>query len=235
MNKDIETMIELQRCWDNVLRAVNEIEKAKNSIGKLHKELDEKKKSYTDLESEIKNTKMEIKQKEVDLAEKDEKAKKLESRRNNLKTEKELAALKKELENLNSERGTLEEKLIELFDNLEEKQSALKINEGELAGLSKQAGEQIKNLEDRIGNFTASHDENKNSFDALIGNLPPAVSSRFIRYAQSGNGKGISLIDRQDICGGCNFKIPAHLAQEASKNDKIVNCTNCGRFIYRAV
>lgn len=235
MNKEIEIMIDLQRYWDNVLRAATEIEKAEVSIRKWSGKLDDMKKNFAAMENEIKNIKMEIKQNEIDLAEKDEKAKKLESRRNNLKTEKEVAALKKELENLNSGRGTLEEKLIDLFDNLEQKQTEHKKIESELSGLTKDALEQINNLEERAANFKNSHNENKTKFDGLIGQLPQAVSSRFVRHTQSGNGKGIAAIDRLDICGGCNFKIPAHLAQEASKNEKIVNCTNCGRFIYRDV
>jgi len=228
-------MIELQRYRDNIIRAENEIEKAETSIRKWNRELEDKKNTFTGLEIEIKNTKMEIKQNEIDLAEKDEKAKSLEGRRNFLKTEKESAALGRDLENLNSERGSLEEKLIELFDNLEKKQSDLKIIDADLSALSKQAGEQIKSLDERISNFTESHNVNKNKFDGLIGQLPPVISSRFLKHAQSGNGKGIAAVDRQDICGGCNFQIPAHLAQEALKNEKIINCTNCGRFIYRDV
>ncbi|MCU0821810.1 MAG: C4-type zinc ribbon domain-containing protein [Spirochaetes bacterium] len=235
MNKDIETMIELQRYWDGVLRALGEIEKAESSIKRYNKELEDTKRIFAGLEFDIKNIKMEIKQKEIDLAEKDDKGKKLENRRFSVKTEKELAAIDRELETINSERGSLEEKLIELFDRLEKKQSDRAAAENGLSEVSKRAGEQIKNLEERINNFRNSHAENKTGFDGLIGSLPPAVSSKFLRHTQSGNGKGIVSLQGQEICSGCNFKIPSHLAQEASKNEKLVNCTNCGRFIYRDI
>ena len=43
MNKDIETMIELQRFWDNILRAENNIKKNNESVTYWEKELQTRK------------------------------------------------------------------------------------------------------------------------------------------------------------------------------------------------
>lgn len=235
MNKDIEIMIELQRYWDNILRAGSEIEKSENAIKKWKGDVEAKIKQAADRKGEIKGTRAEISRNEVDLGEKDEKRKQIEERRHILKTEKEVAAIDKEFNKIKSDSGAIEERLVELYDNLEAMESDLEKKEKELTELISESESEIKNLEERIASFSVSRDENQRSFDGLIGELGPAVKARYIKHIKSGNGKGIVPIEGEDICGGCNFKIPSHLSQDVSKNDKLVNCTNCGRFIYRDV
>jgi predicted nucleic acid-binding Zn-ribbon protein len=66
----------------------------------------------------------------------------------------------------------------------------------------------------------------------VLNQLPSMYKSKFVKMISSRDGKGVARVEGE-ICGSCNFKIPSFLAIEASKDDKVVNCTNCGKYIYK--
>jgi predicted nucleic acid-binding Zn-ribbon protein len=74
--------------------------------------------------------------------------------------------------------------------------------------------------------------ENSTSFEEKIPGLSPTVRARFQKAIQTGNGKAIARVEGE-ICEACHVKIPFHVVMDAAKSDKIVNCSHCGRFIYR--
>jgi predicted nucleic acid-binding Zn-ribbon protein len=232
MNKDITLMIELQRYWDNVLRCRGDIEKSEKSILHWKDQLKAKSDEILALEGNIKNIKVSINEKETELSEKDEQIKKLEKRKDVIKNEKEVTALEHEFIKIKTDKDNLENELINLFDYLKQKEDELKVFKIESAESEKQSLLDIKELEDRINRFQVSISENQNKFDSNIDQLSAAVKTRFSKLIKSQNGKGIAIITGEN-CGVCNFQIPFNLIQDALKESNIVNCSNCGKFLYK--
>jgi len=232
MNKDITIMIDLQRFWDNVVHGREEIEKSTKAIHYWLDRVRDFEHKSSSLSTEIMKLRNSIKQNEIDLGEKDAKAKKLDERKLMVTSEKELGALDHEILALNGERGNLEDELLRLFDVLEAKNEEMSVLSGELKEASIQSEKDIAMLKDRIERFTGIIEENKRLFEERISELSPSVQSRFQKLIASNNGKGVARVTG-DTCGACNFQIPAHLASDASRDDKILICTNCGRFIYK--
>ena len=233
MNKDISIMIELQRYWDNVLRGKSDIEKSEKSIQYWKDQIKAKSNEIAALENNIKNVKVTINEKENDLSERDEQIKKLEKRKDIIKNEKEMSALDHELTKFSTDKDILENELIALFDILEQKEEELIKLQTESAELEKQSLQDIKELEERINRFRDSVTENQNKFDSGTEQLSPQVKSKFLKLTKSQNGKAIAIISGEN-CGVCNCQLPYNLIQDALKDSVIVNCTNCGRFIYMA-
>ena len=71
---------------------------------------------------------------------------------------------------------------------------------------------------------------NQQEFDLKINELDKSLKPKFMKLINS-KGTAISEIN-DEICSGCNFKIPSSLAVDAAKDDKVSACSNCGRFIY---
>jgi uncharacterized protein len=232
MNKDISIMVELQRYWDNVLRGKSDIEKSEKSILYWKDQLKEKSNEISLLENNIRNIKVFINEKETELSEKDEQIKKLEKRKEIIKNEKEVTALEHEFTKIKSDKDNLENELINSFDSLSQKENDLKVIRVGIADIEKQSLLDIKELEDRINRFRESVKENQNKFDDNADQLSPAVMAKFLKLIKSQNGKAISLINGE-ICGVCNFQVPFNLIQDILKDSNIVNCTNCGRFLYK--
>lgn len=232
MNSDISIMIDLQALWDRVLHAREDAERVKKSIRHWEETVAEGERAVASLEGRVRDLKASIKQKELELAEMDEKAKRLGDRKKLIKTEREAAAVESELASVNEARGVVEEEAIRLMDELESAGGLLESASGELRESSRRAESDIAMLRRRLEEFEEEIRQNTENFNTRLPGLSATVRSRFQRLISSGNGRAIARLSGE-ICGSCNTAIPMHVAAEASKSDRIVCCTNCGRFIYR--
>lgn len=232
MNNDIKIMIDLQIFRDRVLAAKAGIEKARESERALEKELAENSARLASLGESVKELKNAIKNNELSLKEKEERIAKLEDRKKIIHTEKELKALEKEIDVLRFEIGDIEEKGLSVIDDLDIKQKQYADLEESVSRLRSCMQETKVRHAGEIAGFEETIKTNEGEFNSLIGSLAVQHRSRFLKLAQSRDGKGIARVDGE-ICGFCNRKIPASLAIDAGKDDKIVTCSNCGKFIYR--
>jgi predicted nucleic acid-binding Zn-ribbon protein len=232
MNNDIKTMIELQEYWDKITASRAAIDKVNGRLGILEKDLNEVKKKHDSMAKANKELKTMLKQHELDLAEMESRIAKLEERKRIIHTEKELHALEKEIDVIKFDIGNLEDKALSLIDDLDEKEKEYRALEQTLEEKAR-ANDAEK---PKTAIETARHEDiikvNMDKFNLLIEALTATYRSKFLKMINSRDNKGIARVEGE-ICGFCNYKIPAFLAIEASKDDKVVNCTNCHKFIYR--
>ena len=162
----------------------------------------------------------------------DSRIKKLDERKKIVHNEKELHAVEKEIDVIKFDIGTLEEKIIVLMD--------------ELDGKNKTASELAQDLQERESIFDG--DRNKmtqeitrhreiirsyeEKFKVVLESLSPMYRSKFVKMLNSKEGRAIAQI-YGEVCGSCNFQIPSFLAVDAADHNRITNCTNCGRYIYK--
>ncbi len=231
MNTNISVMIDLQKIWDEMSAFQSEAGRHENSIAHWRESA---KKSAGDVEAlrgEIKKLSAKIKERELELADSEAQIKKLDERRGLLKTEKELAALGNELALQQEKKGSAEEDLINAMDRLESLENELVAKNAENESVQAQAKDDIDMLE---GKVTACREKAAGllaRFDGRLEDLQADFRSKFKKIISAKEGKAISLLDN-NTCGVCHTSIPVQMAIEASRNEKIMNCTNCGRFLY---
>ncbi len=232
MNSNVKIMVELQQYWDKVLHSRTVIDKIQASLKAFEKDLAAARSSFDSLSKKTKELKNAIKLDELALSEMSARIKKLEDRKKIIQTEKELQALEKEIDVIKFETGNLEEKTLAMIDDLE-------LKEKELSRLQAEIDEKADNFEKekaKTSSDIATHEgiikENNDRFDALTDQLSTLYKAKFLKMINAREGKGIARVEGE-ICGFCNFKIPSFLAIDASKDDKVVNCTNCGKYIYK--
>jgi predicted nucleic acid-binding Zn-ribbon protein len=234
MNKDIATMLELQEYWDIILDSKDQVSRKEKSIKYWKDELAELQKNEEKLNNAIKENKNSIKTLELELSESEEKIKKLNERKTNIHNERELQAVTNELNLLNENRDTIEEKLIQLMDEQAENEKFLTDLTAELQEKNKQVDADTLKLQNEIRELEAVISHNDEKFNNKSGELSASVKSKFLKLIKSKEGKAIAEINGE-ICGFCNFTIPAFLAVEAGKEDAVSVCTNCGRYIFKRV
>lgn len=232
MNRQVNAMIKLQKLWGIILQGKSNIEKSNQAIADGKAGNEERKELIVSIERDILNKKSTIKQKEIDLAGLDEQCSKLEDRKMVVKTEKELKAIGNELQKAMIEKGEVEDELINLFDELEAVESKLERSKEELLKDEEDLKNTIKEHTGRISRIEETIQKNQASFDEVFPELEPGVSARFKKLIESGNRIAIASVE-DDICGNCRFIIPGFLALDSTKDDKIVTCTQCGRYIYK--
>jgi uncharacterized protein len=232
MNKDISVMIELQRLWDGISRCHNDIEKDRKSILYWETQLNEKIKEFNIFEEATRHIKSSAKQKEVELSSMDEQLKRLDKRRDILTNEKEMKALDHEVAKIKEDKDNIENALIESFDIIEKRDSEIIEHKNVIADMNAQTSSDIKELNERIERFIHSAEENQKKFDILAEDMSPSVKSRFLKLIKSQNGTAIAPLQGNN-CGSCKTEITFSLVQDAAKENSVVICSNCGRFIYK--
>lgn len=233
MIEDIRLMIELQEIWDIVLKSRSDYERGGKRIMDLEADIKNSEKEIQSHQNNIKELKSRIKQQEIELSERDEQIKKLEAKRNILKTGREVEALENELKKASSEKSSLEDLLLTLFDELEQKEKDLEKEIREAGESKKTAHEDIIKLGEKNSLLKNAAEENEKIFNDKAENLSPDVRMKFLKLVKSSTGRAIAPVEGE-ICTSCNFRIPAHLVAELLKSSRVVNCTNCGRYIYHA-
>jgi len=231
MNKDIKIMIELQRFWDVILSQKAEIERAQKNIVYWQTEDLEKQTKTKQAEDYNKALALKIKENETTLAALDLKINKIEEKRLSLKSEKELTSLENELQTVKDEKSALEDKLIEYIDKQEDVENKTKKWQKVAFESTEQVQKDIHSIKDKIKSHEDEIAHYEKKFDELFESLSTVYKSRFKKLLSSKEGRGIARLEGI-TCGSCRFSIPEHLALEASDGKSIINCSNCGRFIY---
>ncbi|OHD63215.1 MAG: hypothetical protein A2176_11640 [Spirochaetes bacterium RBG_13_51_14] len=232
MNSDIKIMLELQEYWDNIRSSKSAIEKALESTRAAEKEIAEHTRKLNSIGNSVMELKNSVKRQELDLADMGNRIKKLEDRKMMIKTEKELHAREKEIDVIRFDIGSLEEKTLTMIDELdgvEKKYSQLEQD-------VRQKEIRLNDARLKFAQETSRHEEivarNEEKFNSLIGRLSAGYKSKFLKFLNSRDGTAIARVE-DEICGFCNRKIPPYLAIEASKDDRVATCSNCGKYIYK--
>ncbi len=232
MHKDIKIMIELQRYWQNIVSSKKAVDKNNSILAKKVEELDKKQKSLDSLITIIKEQKNKNKQFDLELIEKDEKLKKLRERKLNLTAEKEIKAIDKEITTLEIEVDDIENTSLSMIEELEQSET----EHDNLTDEIKTKDTQLKEDKSYINDKNIKENEiiasNTEKFDSLFESLSPQVKNKFKKLLQSKGDKAVGIVDGE-VCSSCNFQIPSALVSEAANSSKLVNCSNCGRYIYK--
>ncbi len=225
-------MIELQRYWQNILNERKKIDSYNKSLEFWKVELLKKEKESAALQKEVQNLKNELKKNELELASFNEKIKKLDQKKKLIHTEKELTAVDHEITTVKEEQSKLEDITIDLMDEHDEKEKQLEVLSGKLPETRKKIENDTAAILKNIKEAELVISQNKEKFDDLIQGLTATLQGKFAKLLNSKSGIGVAEV-MNDVCTGCNFKIPASLALDAARDEKISNCTNCGRYIYK--
>ncbi|MBN1501482.1 MAG: hypothetical protein JW982_15085 [Spirochaetes bacterium] len=232
MIDEIRHMIELQKYWDNVVRAEKEIESAENEIKKSEKEIEIKKSGFNELKTRIKNLKSAVNRNEVLLLELAGKENDLAEKSNSAQNEKQMNAFNSEIETIRKNKNTIEEETFTQMSDLENLNS-------ESADLESKMPQEIADIEkhvlmmtERIERFKEIAEKNRKAVDDNSDLLSGQVKSKFLKLLNSSNRKAIVVIEK-NACGGCRNVLPVNDVNDLGDNKKLISCQNCGKFLYR--
>ncbi|MGC8814368.1 zinc ribbon domain-containing protein [Dictyoglomus sp.] len=147
-----------------------------------------------------------------------------------LKNPKEVMHMEKEIENLKSLISKIEDEILNLMIELEEKTKTEKelekaFNESKITfdNKVKEYEEKIKNVENEIELLHIEIEDKRKE-------IPTDDLEEFDKLSKQKNYKPIARVNR-DVCEGCKIAIPKVVLERVKRNE-IVNCPNCGRILW---
>jgi len=148
-----------------------------------------------------------------------------------VKNPKELASLQQEVEMFKARRDRLEEKALDVIDQVEQfEASVAKIN-SELETLTAEWQRQQKQLAEEMVRLRAALADLKEKWQLLSEQVEPQTVE-FYQELRKGKGTAVARVE-QGICRGCRISLPTTDLQRV-RGTNLVQCSSCGRILFLA-
>jgi uncharacterized protein len=147
------------------------------------------------------------------------------------KKNEEYRALAHEIENCRAAIVKLDDKQIELMEQIESAQKeSLRI-----AANSQQALKETESQKTTIANkeqrLRAELQELKANYDRLESAVDESVRDKYTRLRkQKGSNTVVGI--SHSVCGGCHMRLPIQVVLQTQAQQELVQCPNCGRILY---
>jgi predicted nucleic acid-binding Zn-ribbon protein len=220
--QELDTQIDLLR--EKRERLPHAIEEAKSPIDKAKAEYEKAKTIYESLSHQRRD-------KERDLTTREEKLTKLQTRTTEIKTNKEYQAHLTEIEAAKQEKGNLEEALLVLMDQTDQAKKEMDLKQKVVAQEESRFQQECQRMEAEMGEA----EETLKQLEQESKSVTAKIEGRLLREYQQlrATRKGLAVVSvKEGACLGCCLALPPQLFADVRKNEKILTCSQCHRFLY---
>jgi predicted nucleic acid-binding Zn-ribbon protein len=148
-----------------------------------------------------------------------------------IKNPKELSNLQHEVEVLKAKRNQMEEKALEIMEQVELGETSVAGTSRELEKVKAEWQRQQQALADSIERIKAALADLKGKRQLLLGELSPQVVELY-QGLRKERGTAVARVE-QGICRGCRISLPITELQQA-RSGNLVKCSSCGRILFLA-
>jgi uncharacterized protein len=148
-----------------------------------------------------------------------------------VKTNKEYQLILKEIEEIRKKNSGIEDRMIELLDQLEAQEGAVKQKEIQLAGFVQSCIEKKTAIADRVQQQVQAVERLNDKKEQIKASADPKTISILDDVKTKVRGLAVVPVE-QAVCMGCHMNIPAQLYNELLRYDELRFCPHCNRIIY---
>jgi predicted nucleic acid-binding Zn-ribbon protein len=148
-----------------------------------------------------------------------------------IKNPKELTNLQHEVEALKAKRDQIEEKTLEIMDQVGQSEISVARISNELETLKAEWQRQQKQLSDEMERLKVVLSNLKQKWQLLSEEIEPQAVE-FYQELRKEKGTAVVKVE-QGICRGCRISLPTTDLQRA-RGGNVVQCSSCGRILFLA-
>ena len=231
MHLQIKKLLEVQEKDLEILSLEDEKERLPLSLEKARKRLAAAEKALEEAGAGIKELKLRHKEMELESDTIRAAIEKYERQVPTIKSNAEYRALQKEIEDKKIENSRVEDRILEIMEQAEEKEKAGAECEREVTAAREWLQEEEKRISAesrRIGERIAKLAAER---DSLLEGIDETLLAKYRRILQKKRGRAVvPLVDY--ACGGCHMRLPPNVMVNVKKWDHLVICENCSRILY---
>lgn len=231
MNEQLRSLIRLQEIHTqldqlqiNTNRLPEAIDQAEKSVLQSRKENEKAQGRY---ESMIRDRK----QKEIDLAEQEERQVKLQRRVTEVKTNKEYQALQEETAISNKTKGDLEEAILILMDQVDQVHQEAERRQKAAAEAERHFESEKLRVEKELAENQIKIRQVEQETNEVEERLEKGILEDYRKLRVLRNGLGVVPV-KEGTCLGCSLALPPQVFADVKKNESILSCSYCRRFLY---
>jgi uncharacterized protein len=175
--------------------------------------------------------KLHRRKRERDLDVEVERVKKTQSRLLEVKTNKEYQALLKEIDLAREANSGLEEEILLLMEDMDQRGRELKVIEQDLRRAESELSARQESIRVQLESLETEGQRVQTEREATAARVEPSWMTTYERVAKGHQGLAVVRVDG-GTCHGCFVSIPPQLYNEILKSGPVVQCPFCSRFIY---
>ncbi|MGR3317023.1 MAG: zinc ribbon domain-containing protein [Candidatus Anammoxibacter sp.] len=231
MINQIEVLIRLQSICNKLRKLKQDKEYRFNDVKENEEHIKEKNEVVLNEDKDLKSVQIKIDNKELDLKTIEEQINKYKGQQNQIKTNKEFSALKEEIQGKDADKSVIEDAILEMLNELEEKKEDVKNlkedvkkTEDTLSELNKTVETDVKEIEDEIKEVDAKK-------TSMLEALDTQTRYHFERLITNKNGIAVADV-MNNACQSCYFAVTAQTINMLLSEQETVFCHSCGRILY---
>ncbi len=148
-----------------------------------------------------------------------------------VKNPKELTNLQHEVEAFKTKRNQLEEKALEIMEQVELSEAGIAKTNKQLEGMKAEWQRQQQELSENVKRLKAILSDLRQKRQLLSEEIPPQAVELY-QGLRKEKGTAVARVE-QGICRGCRISLPITELQQA-RGGKLVKCSSCGRILFLA-
>ncbi len=227
----MKSLIDLQACDTEMGNLQSRIAKGPMKIKELENQLVDMDSEYEAAETQLEDLRRLRREIDSDIEAINGKIDKANTKLSNIKSNKEYKAALKEIDDLTREKSKLEDKAIELMEQVDALSEQCRVKKEE----RERVHEEINQEKERIVQEMNAMDKAIQSLSRKRGKFCKKVSDDLLRkYDFIRERKaGLALTPVfNGVCQACHMEIPPQRYNELIRGEKLLDCPNCHRIIY---
>ena len=231
MLEQLKCLVQYQILEDKKTKLVRSCEETPKRIAEIEKEFESFESVYLGKKAEQEHAKKLHHSLEQEIAELENKIKRSKTRMGEVKNNKEYQAILKEIGDLQKEIGEKEDGALELMETVDRlgrelkemgkevasRKQKMEEDKGELQRESEQLKDRFKHLEELQGKVRTK--------------MEPELWKRSEVLIEKLAGIAVAAVEN-GVCQACHLNIPPQKFIELQRDETIMKCPNCHRFIY---
>jgi uncharacterized protein len=229
--EQLKHLVELQVLEDKRQELIRGYAATPKRVADLEKEFERFEGAFLAKKAELEHARKMRRALEQGISDLETKIARSKMRMNEVKTNKEYQAILKEIEDIKKEISSKEDEALEYMEKIEVLGKLVKVEEKELSGHKERLEVEKKQL-------LAESDRVKERLEQLEAistkvreQVDPALLKRNDHLLQRQAGIAVAACD-EGVCQVCHLNIPPQKFIELMKDENIMHCPHCHRFLY---
>ena len=232
MKEQIKVLVKLQHLDTETVRIKSTLNDVSKKLEDLDSSLKEIEQTIKDQESVLNELTKEYRNYESDVKMNLGKNIKSQERLRSVKTNKEYQSMLKEIEDVNSKNSSIEDKMIECLERMDQTEEIIAKKKDEYLLFSDRIKSEKENIEREAGINKKKLDELDMDRKNVSGLIDSQLFKKYLVIREQQQG-GLAVVPVKDaVCHGCNVNLPPQLYNELFRYDSLKFCPNCHRVIY---
>lgn len=231
MKQHLELLIKVQVIDTNIQQSEALQNKFHEDIARLENEEKSEEDKFNNEQEELNNLEKEHRRMEGSLEDTLGQKVKFEDRLLSIKTNKEYQAALQEKETIKKSIQKQEDALLEVMEKIDFFKKSIKKSEKNLKTNKAMYSQQKEKLESDLQKYLQQIAEQQEDKNTLSQKIDPKILKDYQNIKDVRQGLAV-VAANNELCAGCNMKIPPQFYNEILMSDKIITCPNCCRMLY---